>query len=114
MQIVRGDDKTFSIERYDADGKLITDRAKELVITCKSNAYTKDVIFQKNLSAEDIEFKDGVYSFEIKGADTEKLSYGTYYLDIVVYENNKKRTVHLDELEVTKHYNFNEGEIQNE
>lgn len=74
MQIVRGDDKTFSIERYDA----------------------------------------GVYSFEIKGADTEKLSYGTYYLDIVIYENNKKRTVHLDELEVTKHYNFNEEEMLNE
>ena len=114
MQIVRGDDKTFSIERYDADGKLITDRAEELVITCKSNAYTNKIIFQKKLSVGDIEFKDGVYSFEIKGSDTEKLSYGTYYLDIVIYENNKKRTVHLDELEVTKHYNFNEGEMQNE
>lgn len=114
MQIVRGDDKTFSIERYDADGKLITDRAEELVITCKSNAYTNKIIFQKKLSVGDIEFKDGVYSFEIKGFDTEKLSYGTYYLDIVIYENNKKRTVHLDELEVTKHYNFNEGEVQNE
>ena len=114
MQIVRGDDKTFSIERYDADGKLITDRAEELVITCKSNAYTNKIIFQKKLSVGDIEFKDGVYSFEIKGSDTEKLSYGTYYLDIVIYENNKKRTVHLDELEVTKHYNFNEGKMQNE
>lgn len=114
MQIVRGDDKTLSIERYDADGKLITDKAEELIITCKSNAYTNDVIFQKKLSTGDIEFKDGVYSFEIKGSDTEKLRYGTYYLDVVVYENNKKRTVHLDELEVTKHYNFNEGEMQNE
>ncbi len=114
MQIVRGDDKTFSIERYDADGKLITDKAEELIITCKENAYTSKVIFQKKLSAGDIEFKDGVYSFEIKGADTEKLSYGTYYLDIVAYENGKKRTVHIDELEVTKHYNFNEGEMQNE
>ena len=114
MQIVRGDDKTFSIERYDADGKLIMDKAEELVVTCKSNAYTKDIIFQKKLSNNDIEFKDGVYSFEIKGADTEKLSYGTYYLDIVIYENNKTRTVHLDELEVTKHYNFNEEEMLNE
>lgn len=114
MQIVRGDDKTFSIERYDVDGELITDKAEELVLTCKANAYTNDIIFQKKLSNNDIEFKDGVYSFEIKGADTEKLSYGTYYLDVVVYEKNKKRTVHLDELEVTKHYNFNEGEIQNE
>lgn len=111
MQIVRGDDKTFSIERYDADGKLITDKAEELVITCKENAYNNKVIFQKKLSAGDIEFKEGGYSFEIKGSDTEKLSYGTYYLDVVVYENNKKRTVHLDELEVTKHYNFNEGEM---
>ncbi len=114
MQIVRGDDKTFSIERYDADEKLITDKAEELIITCKENAYTNKIIFQKTLSSGDIEFKDGVYSFEIKGSDTEKLSYGTYYLDVVVYENNKKRTVHLDELEVTKHYNFNEGEVQNE
>lgn len=114
MQIVRGDDKTFSIERYDVDEKLITDKAEELIITCKENAYTNKVIFQKKLSVGDIEFKDGVYSFEIKSSDTEKLSYGTYYLDVVVYENNKKRTVHLDELEVTKHYNFNEGEIQNE
>lgn len=114
MQIVRGDDKTFLIKRYDADGKLITDKAEELAITCKSNAYTKDIIFQKELSAGDIEFKDGVYSFEIKGADTEKLSYSAYYLDVVVYENNKKRTVHLDELDVTKHYNFNEGEMLNE
>lgn len=114
MQIVRGDDKTFSIERYDVDGKLITDKAEELIITCKENAYTNKVIFQKKLSVGDIEFKDGVYSFEIKGSDTEKLSYGTYYLDVVVYENNKKRTVHLDKLEVTKHYNFNEGEVQNE
>lgn len=114
MQIVRGDDKTFSIERYDADGKLITDKAEELIITCKENAYTNKIIFQKTLSSGDIEFKDGVYSFEIKGSDTEKLSYGTCYLDVVVYENNKKRTVHLDELEVTKHYNFNEGEILNE
>lgn len=111
MQIVRGDDKTFSIERYDVDGKLITDKAEELIITCKENAYTNKVIFQKKLSVGDIEFKDGVYSFEIKGSDTEKLSYGTYYLDVVVYENNKKRTVHLDELEVTKHYNFNEEEM---
>ena len=111
MQIVRGDDKTFSIERYDVDGKLITEKAEELIITCKENAYTNKVIFQKKLSVGDIEFKDGVYSFEIKGSDTEKLSYGTYYLDVVVYENNKKRTVHLDELEVTKHYNFNEEEM---
>ena len=114
MQIVRGDDKTFLIERYDADVKLITDKPEKLVVTCKSNAYTKEIIFQKKLSNNDIEFKDGVYSFEIKGFDTEKLSYGTYYLDIVVYENGKKRTVHIDELEVTKHYNFNEGEMQNE
>ena len=111
MQIVRGDDKTFSIERYDVDEKLITDKAEELIITCKENAYTNKVIFQKKLSVGDIEFKDGVYSFEIKGSDTEKLSYGIYYLDVVVYENDKKRTVHLDELEVTKHYNFNEGEM---
>lgn len=114
LHIVRGDDKTFSIERYDADGKLITDKSEELVVTCKSNAYTKDIIFQKKLSNNDIEFKDGVYSLEIARVDTEKLSYGTYYLDIVVYENNKKRTVHLNELEVTKHYNFNEGEMLNE
>lgn len=114
MQIVRGDDKTFSIERYDVDCKLITDKAEELIITCKENAYTNKVIFQKKLSVGDIEFKDGVYSFEITRNDTEKLSYGTYYLDVVVYEKNKKRTVHLDELEVTKHYNFNEGEVQNE
>lgn len=114
MQIVRGDDKTFSIERYDVDGELITDKVEELVLTCKANAYTNDIIFQKKLSNNDIEFKDGVYSLEITRADTEKLSYGTYYLDIAVYENNKKRTVHLDELEVTKHYNFNEGEMQNE
>jgi hypothetical protein len=114
MQIVRGDDKTFSIERYDVNEKLITDKAEELIITCKENAYTNKIIFQKTLSSGDIEFKDGVYSFEIKGSDTEKLSYDTYYLDVVVYENNKKRTVHLDELEVTKHYNFNEGEMQNE
>lgn len=38
LHIVRGDDKTFSIERYDVDKKLITDKAEELIITCKENA----------------------------------------------------------------------------
>lgn len=110
MQIIRGDDKTFKIERHDAENNIITDKAEELVLTCKANAYTKEIIFQKRLSNGDIEFKDGIYSLEIKGSDTEKLNYGTYYFDIAVYENEKKRTVFLGELEVTKHYNFNEGE----
>lgn len=114
MQIVRGDDKTFSIERHDAENNLIADKAEELVLTCKANAYTNDIIFQKKLSNNDIEFKDGTYSIEIKGTDTEKLNYGTYYFDVVVYENRKKRTVFLGELEVTKHYNFNEEEMNND
>lgn len=114
MQITRGDDKTFNIERYNAEDTLITDKAEELILTCKANSYTKDIIFQKKLSNNDFKFANGIYSFEIKGSDTEKLNYGTYYFDVVVYENKKKRTVFLGELEITKHYNFNEEEMNNE
>lgn len=114
LSIVRGDDKTFTIERHDAEDKIITDKAEELIVTFKKNEYTNDIVFQKKLSDNSIKFKDGIYTFEIAKADTEKLGYGTYYFDVVVIESNKKRTVHIDELRVTKHYNFNEEEMQNE
>lgn len=112
INIVRADNKTFEIERHNEDNELIIDKAEELVITFKKNCFTSDILFQKKLSDNSITFADGVYTFEIKSEDTEKLNYGTYCFDVVVYENDKKRTILLDELKVTAHCNFNEGEIK--
>lgn len=112
MNIVRADNKTFNIERYNKDNDLIMEQAEELVITFKKNCFTSEILFQKKLSDNSITFAEGIYTFEIKSEDTEKLDYGTYCFDVVVFENGKKRTVLLDELKVTAHCNFNEGEIK--
>lgn len=112
LNIVRADNKIFNIERYNENNELILEQAEELVITFKKNCFTSEILFQKKLSDNSITFTDGVYTFEMQSKDTEKLNYGTYCFDVVVYENGKKRTILLDELKVTAHCNFNKGEIR--
>ena len=107
ISVVKGDNASFPLERRDSEDNLILTKANQLVITCKANEYTDDVIFQKKLSDGSITFEDGVYTFEINGNDTENLDYGLYYFDIVIFdEKGNKKTLLIDELSVTKHFNF--------
>ena len=76
MQITRGDNKTFNIERYNAEDTLITDKAEELILTCKANSYTKDIIFQKKLSNNDFKFENGtIIDIENREIDISNLNY---------------------------------------
>lgn len=116
MKIVRGDDKSYGIFRQDKNGDVIKNQVDEMFITFKSNENTHTILFQKKLTTGDITFHEetGEYSFFIKGADTEQLPYGRYYFDIAIMEMNNKRTLMIGELEVTRHYTFNEGEMTDE
>lgn len=116
MKIVRGDDKNYGVFRKDKNEEIILTQVDEMFITFKSSEYTHDILFQKKLSDGSIKFDEvsGEYSFSIKGDDTKNLPYGKYYFDIAIIELDNKRTLLIDELEVTRHYTFNEGEMADE
>ncbi len=110
IEMVRGDYKKVGLRIKNAD--LL--KFDEIYITFKNNHYTDNAIFQKKLSSNEITKNDkGNYNFEILPPETEKLDYGTYVFDIVLFkeDNPKIKKTFLGELELTKEVTFacNEG-----
>ncbi len=115
MEITRGDNKPFKFKRTrKSDKSVITELPKEMYITFKRNAGTNVALFQKRLNDESIKYsdEDNYYRFEILPEDTENLGYTTCYFDIeIITKDNKTRTIHKGELEITREYTHKENEV---
>lgn len=116
MELIRGDYKTIKIVRKDLQGNIIKVAPEEMWLTCKKSEHTLDILFQKKLSDGSIIFNEttGEYTINLEEEDTMNIEYGLYYYDIAILADEKKKTLHLGELRITKHYTFNEGEMTNE
>ena len=114
MEITKGDNKSFKFQRKTKNGEVITDLPDEIYITFKPNAYDEKALFQKRLGDSTIKFNEDTnhYEFEIIPSDTDDLNYGTYYFDIELISNGKKKTIHKGELEITKQYTFPANEVE--
>lgn len=74
VKITRGDTGVIAITLQNKDGSAYDMQPDDvLVMTVKTNTLSKDVLIQK-------QFADG--QIKIEPADTDNLSYGTYYYDV--------------------------------
>ena len=74
VKITRGDTGIIAIVLQNKDGSAYEMQPNDvLLMTVKRNALTKEVLIQK-------QFADG--QVKIEPADTDELSYGTYYYDV--------------------------------
>ena len=74
VKITRGDTGVIAISLQNKDGSSYEMQPDDvLVMTVKTNTFNKDVLIQK-------QFADG--QIKIDPADTDNLSYGTYYYDV--------------------------------
>lgn len=112
ITIIRGDSKTFKFKRKNTSNEVITAKPDKMYITFKRNSVSKDVLFQKTLD-DGIEYDSTTYyySFTINPEDTDNLSYGVYDYDIEIITNNKKKTILVDKLKITKEVTFTENEV---
>ena len=74
VKITRGDTGVIAISLQNKDGSSYEMQPDDvLVMTVKTNTFSKDVLIEK-------QFADG--QIKIDPADTDNLSYGTYYYDV--------------------------------
>lgn len=115
IELVQGDtSEIYKFQRKDADGNVITTKAKKMWITFKKTTSCNDALFQKTL-VDGIEFnaEDHYYRFKIKPEDTENLCCGVYGFDIkILNEKDDKRTLKTDGvLKIVEHYTHKQNEV---
>lgn len=110
MEMIRGDEFKFKFKRQTKNRETITDKPKQMYITFKYND-ENDALFQKTLD-NDIEFDGEYYHVTINPEDTNKLPFGKLVYDIeIIKENDKPKTIIVDELEITKEVTYACNEV---
>lgn len=113
MNITRGDDKRFKFARYDDKKNIIEEIADEIFFSVKYNNLDDEVLIQKKLSDNTIEFssEDYFYRFWIDSQDTDELSYGCYKYDIERIVDGRKKTISKGTFTIEEETTFlgNEG-----
>lgn len=115
IELVQGDtSEIYKFQRKDAEGNVITTKAKKMWITFKKTTSCDEAVFQKSLE-KGIEFneEDHYYRFRILPEDTEKLCCMTYGFDIkIINEKGDKRTLKNDGvLKLVDHYTHKCNEV---
>jgi len=88
IELVRGEEFPVEFTLKNEDNQNITPQElTDIIITCRKLPYSdSDVLFQKKLSDDEIEYSDGNYTFNILEEDTKDLEYGNYGYDIKVIQ----------------------------
>lgn len=114
MEITRGDNKQFKLQRKDVDGNVIEVEADEMFFTVKYTQNHTEFLIQKKLSDGGIVFNgtDFYYRFELLPADTDNLTYGTYRYDVERIASGKKQTIAIGTFEITEEVTFASNEVE--
>ena len=110
MEMIRGDEFKFKFKRQTENGETITERPKQMYITFKYNDENQ-ALFQKKLD-EGITFDGEYYHVTINPEDTNNLPFGKLIYDIeIIKENDKPKTLKVDELEIKKEVTYACNEV---
>jgi hypothetical protein len=89
----KGDLKPVSFFVKDQQGNIADVELEEIYFTVKIAYASKGFLFQKKLSAGDIEKNEnGSYQFDILQEDTDPLKVGRYVFDIEIIGDRLKQT----------------------
>ena len=113
IEMPKGDYRPVKFKIKNKDGSDFNIDVSEIFITFKRSFSTKDMLFQKRLSNNDITKKeDGYYHFGIMPEDTQDLAVGKYVFDIEIYNEEPliKQTI-LGDLCLTSEVTHVENEV---
>lgn len=105
----RGDIRPVRFFIRNRNTKDIISNFDEIYFTVKRSFDTKDYLFQKRYSENEIELQeDGSYQLVIDAKDTEGRRYGTYVFDIEILRGSDVKQTYTGKLVLTDeatHYN---------
>ena len=110
MRIIRGDNKTFTFQRKDADGEVITEKPNKIYLTVKQNEYQKQALIQKTFD-DGIRFEEDTYYVDFVPEDTDDLSFGEYVYDIEIINGDIVKTIKKDTFIIESEVTHKENEV---
>lgn len=110
MRIIRGDNKTFTFQRKDADGEVITEKPNKIYLTIKQNEFERKALIQKTFD-NGIRFEEDTYYVDFLPEDTDDLNFGEYVYDIEVIDNDYKNTIKKDVFIIESEVTHKENEV---
>lgn len=110
MRIIRGDSKTFTFQRKDADGEVITEKPNKIYLTVKQNEYQKQALIQKTFD-DGIRFEEDTYYVDFVPEDTDDLSFGEYVYDIEIINGDIVKTIKKDTFIIESEVTHKENEV---
>ena len=110
MRINRGDNKTFTFQRKDADGEVIAEKPNKMYLTIKQNEYEKQALIQKTFD-NGIRFENNTYYVDFVPEDTDDLSFGEYVYDIEIINGDIVKTIKKDTFIIESEVTHKENEV---
>lgn len=110
MRIIRGDNKTFTFQRKNADGEVITEKPNKMYLTIKQNEYEKQALIQKTFD-NGIRFEEDTYYVDFVPEDTDDLSFGEYVYDIEIINGDIVKTIKKDIFVIESEVTHKENEV---
>jgi hypothetical protein len=110
MRIIRGDSKTFTFQRKDKNGDVITEKPDKMYLTIKQNEYEKQVLIQKTFD-NGIRFENDTYYVEFKPEDTDNLNFGEYVYAIEIINGDVVKTIKKDTFVIESEVTHKENEV---
>lgn len=102
IEFPRGDTLPLCIEITDNDGEILEPiSGDEIYFTVKKSYRSRDVIFQKRYSRDEIVFENNEFVFCIEHKDTAELSYGRYCYDIQIKSGDFVKTLMIGTITLT-------------
>lgn len=112
MEVTRGDYIRKKIQRQTLSKEVITEKPNKIYFTVKASEYKNAVLFQKTFeNGITFDEKTGWYTIEILPEDTNNLNFGTYIYDIEIINDNKPKTIKIDNFIVTREVTYAKNEI---
>lgn len=110
MRIIRGDNKTFTFQRKDKSGKIITEKPDKMYLTIKQNEYEKQALIQKTFD-NGIRFEEDTYYVDFVPEDTDDLIFGEYVYDIEIINGDIVKTIKKDTFIIDSEVTHKENEV---
>ena len=109
----RGDMRPVSFMIRNCDQPVAAEEISDIYFTVKLDFNITDYLFQKRLSAGDIDLiDDGSYQFVIEPEDTDALKFGRYVFDIEIVGPDIKQTF-IGDLVLTNEATHKSNEADN-
>jgi hypothetical protein len=110
MRIIRGDNKTFTFQRKNKNGEVITEKPDKMYLTIKQNEYEKQALIQKTFD-NGIRFENDTYYVKFIPEDTDNLSFSEYVYDIEIINGDIVKTIKKDTFVIESEVTHKENEV---